>query len=609
MTNVKPAAAAAPQRLKKVPMTNWYSPMILVATAIRVAISSVFGAFADRREAIASANAIAPQPFDERFDYSKANGDFWFDYLADTGDGWNSTYAMARLVSAPAISLPGLPELARGRFILLGGDQVYPFASREAYDQRFLAPYEEAYKPGGIPQWKEGEHDLFAVPGNHDWYDGLSSFFGLFCRRRIKPSGAIGFDRDGRVIAGRATNQTRSYFAARLPQNWWIWGTDSQLEGYIDQPQIDYFRHVARYWMDKGSKLILCVDGPRWFYARPDKPGQEFENFSYLERLAAAEVDDQGKPMGHELKLVLTGDSHHYSRFTEGERQYVTAGGGGAFLHPTHHLHDNSFNWRYPPPGTRFTPGQNYVRTFKLAQTAAGSEAVYPSHAKSHALAFWNLAFAAINYRFTATLVVAYAIFIWLLDFNARLSGHGSLRDALQPGSFSDAMRTYWGLAAVSPSAALLIIAALAAYIYAADARNWPLRVITGATHAFFQALAVTSATCAAMRFAPRYLPSMGAATVLRDILITAIASAILSATVYGFYLLVMLRAFGLHWNEGFSSFAHRGFKCFLRLRLGADGTLAIYPIGLEKTPRDRGNRPKNPALKSHLIEGPLIIR
>ena len=53
----------------------------------------MFGEFADRREAMAMANAIAAQPFDGSFDYSQnaAQDDFWFDFMADTGDGWSST--------------------------------------------------------------------------------------------------------------------------------------------------------------------------------------------------------------------------------------------------------------------------------------------------------------------------------------------------------------------------------------------------------------------------------------------------------------------------------------------------------------------------------------
>jgi hypothetical protein len=35
---------------------------------------------------------------------------------------------------------------------------------------------------------------------------------------------------------------------------------------------------------------------------------------------------------------VLSGDMHHYSRYSGQGPQFITAGGGGAFLHPTHQL-------------------------------------------------------------------------------------------------------------------------------------------------------------------------------------------------------------------------------------------------------------------------------
>src|SRR5215212_4640766 len=110
-------------------MTGWFDPVLLIRTGIRAAVSTVFGRFADRREAIAAANAITPAPPDEKLNYSNHAGAFWFDYLADTGDGWSSTYAMARLVSADSVTLGG-EDLARGRLLVLGGDQVYPSASR-----------------------------------------------------------------------------------------------------------------------------------------------------------------------------------------------------------------------------------------------------------------------------------------------------------------------------------------------------------------------------------------------------------------------------------------------------------------------------------------------
>jgi len=618
---------ACKPKLKKWGMTGWYSPVVLVKTAIRVMISTVFGEMADRREAIAASNAIRAKPFDPTMSYAKAKEDFWFDYLADTGDGWNSTYAMARLVSQETIDVAD-QKLPRGKFLLLGGDQVYPFATREAYDERFLAPFDEAYAPGKVAQWPERSYDLYAIPGNHDWYDGLNAFFGIFCRRRIATRNTIGFNRRGRAVAGRDTKQTRSYFAAELPGKWWIWGTDAQLEGYIDQPQVEFFRHVAHFWMEKNSKLILCVDGPRWAYADPKKPEPKFENFSYLERIAGAEPGEDGQPMGHKLKLVLTGDSHHYSRYTEDDRQYITCGGGGAFLHPTHHLKAvNSFDWRFPPPGEPVQESQDsYRRTFTLAKkNPDGPEALFPSRKQSAQLAYKNFGFAGINKLFTLTLFAAYVIFHWLLDFNARVSGQESLRAALRTGNFWQSICAYWSLVVVSPAAILLIGIGLAAYIYAADTRDsygWWVRVGIGAAHATLQAVVVTVTTCFAMGwFFPWLLGAARSAGPIDaaltwasplapslEIGLAAAIAAIFSATAYGIYLLVMLNGFGLHWNEGFSSFAHEGFKGMLRMKISPTGELTIYPIGLKNVPSDMSDPPKNPPLEPELIEGPIVI-
>jgi hypothetical protein len=124
---------------KRAKMTGWYDPPRLVTIGFRVAISTVFGEFADRREAIAAARAVDPTALDSSYDYSgeAADGDFWFDFVADTGDGWNSTYAIARLVADPALAVAGLDEpLPCGRLVVMGGDQVYPTASRDDYSDK-----------------------------------------------------------------------------------------------------------------------------------------------------------------------------------------------------------------------------------------------------------------------------------------------------------------------------------------------------------------------------------------------------------------------------------------------------------------------------------------
>ncbi|HEY6179460.1 MAG TPA: hypothetical protein VIX73_33625, partial [Kofleriaceae bacterium] len=60
-----------------------------------------------------------------------------------------------------------------------GGDLVYPVASREEYEQRLVMPYEHA-----LPHTRAPHPDVFAIPGNHDWYDSLISFTRRFCSER-----------------------------------------------------------------------------------------------------------------------------------------------------------------------------------------------------------------------------------------------------------------------------------------------------------------------------------------------------------------------------------------------------------------------------------------
>lgn len=591
---------------KRLPMTGWFDPALLIRTGIRAAVSTVFGRFADRREAIAAANAIAPAPADKELDYSDHQGDFWFDYLADTGDGWNPTYAMARLVSADSVAVAG-EALPRGRLLVLGGDQVYPSATRSEYARRFRAPFDEAYKPGGKPLWVEGSKEaphLYALPGDHDWHDGLNAFFGLFCRRRTTLPGALGLARKGSTIVGRETRQTRSYFALKLPRGWWLWGTDSQMEGYIDQPQIDYFSHVATNWMDAESKLILCVAEPVWENAVSGTVDDRYRSFNYLERLAAlARHPQTGAPMGHQLKLVLTGDSHHYSRFEEKGatgRHYVTCGGGGAFTSATHQLGERDIPSEYPPPGVAGDKGC-YPRTFRIADDG---KALYPPAPESRRLAWRNLAFPFLNRQFTLLLAGIFLALNWILAFNASATGRGDFATLLRQGDFGDALGDYARLALLSPPAPIMLAILLIAAVALADVRErdkWWLKILLGVGHALAHFAAVAVVSVLVVRLVGRWWDGgWGSAAVL---LAAALAAGLASAFVAGFYFIFAMNALKRQTGYGFSALKIQGYKSFLRLRISEKGDLTVHAVGLERVPKDDGKTLANPPLGPHLIE------
>jgi hypothetical protein len=102
-------------------MSNWHDPFHLIGVGVRAGLSAIFGDFVDRRDAEAAVRPLDPDEPKRVFAYNVGNksahgeqlldgrkepvavadcesdGSFWFDYMADTGDGWNQTYAMARL--------------------------------------------------------------------------------------------------------------------------------------------------------------------------------------------------------------------------------------------------------------------------------------------------------------------------------------------------------------------------------------------------------------------------------------------------------------------------------------------------------------------------------
>ena len=71
------------------------------------------------------------------------DGGLWLDYVADLGDGFDATYSVAYLLAQPELTVDG-HRLPRAQTLVMGGDQVYPSASYEAYEDRCKGPV-----PGG----------------------------------------------------------------------------------------------------------------------------------------------------------------------------------------------------------------------------------------------------------------------------------------------------------------------------------------------------------------------------------------------------------------------------------------------------------------------------
>ena len=514
---------------RRLPMAGWFDPPVLARSAVLVTLANIFGRHSDRRLLEALANQ--PQGI---FDYSQQAGDFWIDYVSDLGDGWNSTYAVAHALAQPTLDVASdaanaLPERTHaGRVLIYGGDNVYPYPSREAYEQRTEKPYAMALAG------RTDRPDLFAVPGNHDWYDSLIAFSRTFCRPE-------------RGFAGCRTQQTRSYFALRLPHRWWLLGIDLQLGADFDEPQVQYFQRAAAA-MEADARIVLCVPEPQWLLSEkyPEDPSYYDDALRFLE----------AKILKRPAQVFLTGELHHYRRHeNDAGVQKIVAGGGGAFLHPTH-----------VPRHTKLADG--FVE-----------RVAYPSRAKSWRLEWRNFLFPLRNPRFFWLPAVIYALSAWFASASLGPEDVGTIQLALA-ASVRAAVR--------DPFDGLWIIAFIAGFIFFTDTHKKWYRVIGGVGHALahlgaafaigWGALVLTTGTLGLQFGGVRQLLLSGASTF--------VAGGIAGSFIMGLYLMLSLQVFGRHSEQAFSSLRIEDFKSWVRLRIDAQGGLTIYSIGIDRVPR-----------------------
>jgi hypothetical protein len=466
----KPLGQQIVERLRKgqLPrMVDWFDPLLLAQIGMRTVVSSTLGSYADQRITQATTDRVTDQQLRERYNYSKhpeyaadagAEG-LWVDYISDLGDGFEATYAMAYLMAQDSMKVKGTEEGARplrleaGKILIMGGDQAYPQSSPQEYQARLIDPYDWAFTT------KDPKRKLFALPGNHDWYDGLAAFDGLFCSART--ARVQRKNQAGRAIGGWVCQQHRSYFAIHLPHDWWIWGTDIQLGGTFDDGQRDYFDLISETETGPGHKIIICLAEPSWLH-------EQYDNMHEIVMLA--------QKKGARVVAVLAGDWHHYSRFRcqDAEKapldvEFITCGGGGAFAHATHSLPETvKLAWpertgapdpvadaRDPlefnraernvvgPGEGDFTLGQHQlsagpetvgapltsgvmpllsqpIRAQKVPTSNYDcvAESIYPTRTTSRLLSLFNLLLPFHNRRFAVFVGVVYFLYAWVFTIS-----------------------------------------------------------------------------------------------------------------------------------------------------------------------------------------------
>ncbi|XP_068309028.1 uncharacterized protein [Pyrus communis] len=358
------------------------------------------------------------------FDNFAKKDDLWFDFMADTGDGGNSSYSVARLLAQPSINInrdDSMLKLPRGDLLLIGGDLAYPNPSSFTYERRLFCPFEYALQP---PPWSKQEHiavdkpelprgvselkkydgpQCFVIPGNHDWFDGLQTFMRYICHKNW--------------LGGWFMPQKKSYFALQLPKRWWVFGFDLALHGDIDVYQFKFFTELIKNKVRDGDSVIIMTHEPNWLldWYWNDVSGK---NVAHL-------ICDYLKGR---CKLRVAGDLHHYMRHsfikTDGPvpvQHLIVNGCGGAFLHPTH----------------------TFSNFKKFCGVSYETKAAYPSFEDSSRIALGNiLKFRKKNWQFDFIGGIIYFILVCSMFPQCKL-GH-ILREDSFSGHVGSFFQTVW---------------------------------------------------------------------------------------------------------------------------------------------------------------------
>jgi hypothetical protein len=267
----------------------------------------------------------------------KAAEDFSFLVIGDTGEGDASQYA---LVSRYL-------ELGRRddvKFLVISSDVIYPAGAIEDYETNFYLPFQGFAKP------------IYAIPGNHDWFDALEAFNANFLEPRAARAAL-----EARVAAdlGLTSTNTRRIDrlmaeAARLRQlysvkagaqrapffelqteNFALLAIDTGILRTVDAHQWAWLeRALGR---SRGKLIMAIVGHPRFAGGHDgaqageshDRAEPSAEAFAALYRLLAT----------HGVRIAMAGDTHDFEYYREslgadGTRvmHHFVNGGGGAYL-------------------------------------------------------------------------------------------------------------------------------------------------------------------------------------------------------------------------------------------------------------------------------------
>jgi hypothetical protein len=267
----------------------------------------------------------------------QGKADFSFLVIGDPGEGDASQYSLI----SRYLELGHHPDV---KFLVVSSDVIYPAGSMHDYEANFYLPFQ------GFAR------QIYAIPGNHDWYDALEAFNANF----LEPNAAraaiaarveadLGLSgtnarRIDKLLAQAArlrglyrvdVGAQRAPFFEMQTEDFALLAIDTGILRTVDQREWGWIERALE--RSKGKFIMAIVGHPRLAGGR-DTPafaeGHDVsdltETFAALYRLLAS----------HNVRIAMAGDTHDFEYYrekvsTEGATHimhHFVNGGGGAYL-------------------------------------------------------------------------------------------------------------------------------------------------------------------------------------------------------------------------------------------------------------------------------------
>lgn len=254
------------------------------------------------------------------------DGDFSFLVIGDPGEGDQSQYAL----------IERYLELGRQdavKFLVISSDVIYPAGAMVDYESNFYLPFKGFTKP------------IYAIPGNHDWFDALEGFNANFLEdkaARVALSARADADfnltstDEGRIdrllersqklreLYGIRNGKQRGAFFDIQTDDFALIAIDTGIRRTVDDRQLDWLEKVLQ--QAEGKFIMAILGHPK--YAAGIDTGVGDERF--------AELYDRLERAG--ARVLMAGDTHDFEFYleepteSESPRYYFVNGGGGAYL-------------------------------------------------------------------------------------------------------------------------------------------------------------------------------------------------------------------------------------------------------------------------------------